>query len=148
MSVVTTAPRPWSPRDLRRVGAGNALGFLLIAVGWGGASGETTLRSQSRCAVLSLIGLVVAGAANAAFLRRGRRALTFGTRRFVVREAPVPMPVPAPAGSAPGDVLVAGPGLTLFHRSECRLVTGKPVRAEQRSAHEEAGREPCEVCWP
>jgi hypothetical protein len=145
---VTPVARPGSPGDLRRVAAGNALGFLLIAVGWGAASGEVTLRSQSRWAVLSVTGLTVAGAGNAAFLRRGRRAVTLAARRFVVRDAPVPESAPAAVSGAPGDVFVAGRGLTLFHRPECRLVAGKPVTAEQRSAHEQAGREPCQVCRP
>ena len=45
-------------------------------------------------------------------------------------------------------VLVAGDGMTMFHRADCQLVTGKPVEAAHRSAHEQRGLQACGVCGP
>jgi hypothetical protein len=45
-------------------------------------------------------------------------------------------------------VLVTGDGMTLFHRPDCQLVTGKPVEVAPRSAHEGRGLQACGVCGP
>jgi hypothetical protein len=45
-------------------------------------------------------------------------------------------------------VLVSGDGMTMFHRPDCQLVSGKPVEAAPRLAHERRGLQACGVCGP
>jgi hypothetical protein len=56
-----------------------------------------------------------------------------------------PAGAPGPAGAEP---LVAGPNMARYHRPSCPLAAGKPVRPENRRAHEQAGRRACGVCAP
>jgi hypothetical protein len=141
-------PRPWSAGDVRRAVAGNALGFGCIAAGWMAAARNVTLATQSKWAVLSVAGLMVAGVANAIFLRRGRRAVGSRSGRFMMTDGSRQGPAPAVPGVIASGGLVAGAGLTMYHRPDCRLVIGKAVQAGDRAVHQEAGRQPCEVCRP
>jgi hypothetical protein len=54
----------------------------------------------------------------------------------------------APGRDLTGGDLVAGEDMTLFHRPDCQLVTGKPVEFAGRASHERHGRHACGICTP
>ena len=66
------------------------------------------------------------------------------TATLAVRPA---VEITLPASHAAGD-LVAGEDMTLFHRPDCQLVTGKPVEFAGRASHERDGRHACGICTP
>ena len=67
---------------------GNLVGALLVAAAWIGVSGATTLAAQTPSLNLGVVGLVVAGVANAQFLARAQRQIEARSRRVLGRLAP------------------------------------------------------------
>ena len=68
-------PVPWTRRDVIVVVALNVAGLAVIVAGWAWASGRTVLADQFPATDLAVIGLIVAGAGNIAWLLANRRAI-------------------------------------------------------------------------
>jgi hypothetical protein len=66
---------PWAGRALVVVVVLNVIGVGAIVGGWLWASGRTVLADQFPAANLTVVGLIVAGAGNVAWLLSGRRAV-------------------------------------------------------------------------
>lgn len=149
---------PWRVGDLLVLYATFAVAVLLIGAGWAGASGELRFESQIRWASVSTAGVIVLGAGSLAWLLAGRRNVGLAQRQLVaqLRDAGGPPAGPGPAGSAavaatdPASevALVATRVMTRFHRPDCQLVRGKPVRPYQLATHERRGRVACDICEP
>ncbi|MFI6878167.1 hypothetical protein ACIBL6_32470 [Streptomyces sp. NPDC050400] len=133
-----------------------AAGAVLCVVGWYGMSGERFAERQlpylASCTVPGSA-LIITGAV---LLTYGRS--TLATSRveqlyeLLVAMDPPPdgtLPLAALPPLAPGGTLLMVPGGTLWHRSDCPLVEGKPeaVPADARAvADGDLG--PCPICEP
>lgn len=149
----STAPLAWGFDHSKAWFGVNVACAALLGISWYVASGESTLDSQISSVNLAVLSVLVQGAANVVWLRSSRRALV---RRRGRLEADLEVeyragtPVDAEPISASGaDVrLIAGPGTTRFHRSNCELVAGRNwpvVRADDERVQ---SRRPCGVCRP
>lgn len=155
--VTLAAPRElWARRDALLCGLLLALGVVLWAVGWYRAAGELTLDEQVVPLNVAVAGALVFGAGWVLWFLRGRRAISARRRALIVRRRALLLPVAdVPVGTsslAPrsvSPVLVAGAGLTRYHRADCPLAAGRADWAEAaRSTHEGDGRDACGVCLP
>jgi hypothetical protein len=136
---------PWSTEHLTRLLAANAVGLAVIGTGAYQAAGGGVVRTQLTWLELSVIGLLVAGTANALWLLRGRQAVTLARVEVLsTRQRALLFPRLATATSAAPGALVWVPGTTRAHRAGCSLVAGKPTRL----AADREGLVPCEVCEP
>ena len=139
--------------------AANGMAVALAVAAWWATSGMDTATSQIRWSGVSLLGVVIALAANAWFLARGRqvvrleRGAVFGGPRCVpfsadsaANVADGTSTVVRPAAS--GDRYLSIRGTVRYHRPACPLVARKDVDEAPRSVHEESGRKACEVCEP
>lgn len=143
--------RPWTSPDLIRTTVCNAIGLLLIVASWYQASGQTLVRAELTWFELGLVGVAVAGAGNALWLLNGRRQV--GLARIQVLPGTNSRPertLSLPHRSAgPGSAeLVSAPNMTRYHRSDCPLVAGKPVKPILVRQPGRAKRTPCELCEP
>src|SRR5438876_11948541 len=66
---------PWQPAALLAVLATTAVGFVVIGVGWLGASGAVAPHRQIVWLDVAAAGVLVAGVGNGLWLLAGRRAL-------------------------------------------------------------------------
>jgi hypothetical protein len=148
---------PWTSDHLVGVVVANGIGIMLLIAGWWQASGLSAARDQLAWLNLSVLGLVVAGAANGMWLARVRRVVTLarGVALPFGPAAPIePVSLAGPAlGSAASNghgagQLVASSAMSFYHRATCALVAGKETQVASRGEHEQSGRLPCEVCWP
>ena len=132
----------------RAVSLASVGGLVLIVAGWYGAAEEVSVSHQLPWLNLALVGVVISTATNGAGLLRGRQRIRRRIR--LLREAlekDVRLTRAATVES-PDSYLVAAPGMRYFHRPDCPLAVGKPVRKRARVAHGRANREPCRVCEP
>lgn len=147
--------RPWTSPDLVRLAVGNVIGLILVFIAWDQSAGQVTVRQELTWFEVGVVGIGVAGLANGVWLLNGRRQVgeervaglggrPGPTRRRARDNDDGPHLAVPPAG----HTLVAGDGMTRFHRSDCLLVTGKRVRAADVATHQAQGRSPCEVCSP
>jgi hypothetical protein len=149
-----TLAGPWSSDAFTRLLVSNAVGLMMIIAGWYEASGAGAIRAQMGWLNLALAGLVIAGVANGLWLLRGRQAMSLAGA--VILSPPQGYSTVRPSTALPTSkshrngrgYLVAGNGMTRYHRSECVMVAGKEVWQTGRAQHERAGLRPCEVCEP
>lgn len=129
---------PWDAAALRLFLAGTAVGAVLIAAGWSGASTTARFRDQIVWINVGVIGITVAVAAEVLWLLKGRRAVGI-LRRALIADAP------PPAAGAPDNAgaVVTVAGTLRIHRSYCLLVAGKRTVETDTS-----GGSPCEICRP
>ena len=73
--MTSAQPVPWTGRDLTVVVVLNVVGLAAIVAGWRCASGATVLADQFPATNLTVVGLIVAGAGNVAWLVSVRRTL-------------------------------------------------------------------------
>lgn len=137
---------------------GTAVGVACVIVAAVGAGRADDLRAQVRWLNVGTIGVVVLGAGNVVWYLVGRRANGALRRRVHAALAAQGRgaPIGASATSAPSGesgatasasgALVAGRGMTRFHRPDCLLVAGKTVRPATEATHHRRGRRPCGVC--
>jgi hypothetical protein len=139
--------------------AANGAAVALAVAAWWATSGMDTAGSQVGWSGVGLLGVVIALAANAWFLARGRQVVRVTQRAVLGQSSFMPF-------SADGAVPVADGGSTAvrlltsehsyltvrgtvrYHRPTCPLVARKDVDEASRSVHEESGRKACEVCEP
>lgn len=142
---------PWQAGDVARLLPIIAAGVLAWAVAWIAASGERRFSDQIAWVSVGVVGLGLTFAAEAAWLLRAHRAIA--THRRAILEGisgaspAMTHPASADAGRAP-EPLVAGDGLTRFHRKDCPLAAGRNWTPASREAHRQAGRTACGVCRP
>jgi hypothetical protein len=130
-----------------------ALSGVVLLGAWYSVAGKATWDDQVIGINLGVAALVVANAAGFLFLMAGRRAV--GVRRMALLGDPAPeLVVPYPSQpahdllAAPADALVAGEGLTHYHRADCPMAVHKSFVAASRSEHERSGHAACGVCRP
>jgi hypothetical protein len=99
---------------------------------------------------VALAGVVVATVGDSLWVLRGRRGVTFARLEAVPSLRPPALEAERLAETNGHDraLLVSGPRMTHYHRSDCLLMAGKEVHVADRRGHERAGLEPCEVCEP
>jgi hypothetical protein len=119
---------------------------IALIIAWYSVSGKTIFNDQKPGIDIAIVVLVVSCAVDALFILAGRRAV--GMRReHLIHSIPVPRkgniaPAPTRAG------LVAGDGLTRFHRASCQFVEGRDWPTASLAEHQAAGRTACGVCAP
>jgi len=137
----------------------NAAAVGLAVVAWWATSGMDAATSQLRWSGIGLFGALIALAANAWFLARGRQLIrgSQGTLLAQVRFAPVPAESGPPVTNGVGkavrpvssdDCYVSVAGSVRYHRPTCPMVARKDVDEAPRSVQERSGRRACEVCEP
>jgi hypothetical protein len=141
------ASDPWSNDYRIRLIIANALGVVLIGIGWYQARGLSSVRTEISWLELSIVGLVIAGTANALWLLRGRQVVTLA-RVAVFADIPRRQTTAAAdhAHTQVTDVLVWAQGMTRFHRPDCLLVVNK--RFQRLTDTDTESLNPCEVCSP
>lgn len=141
---------PWTFGDVRRLVVATGAAAMVGVAAWFLASGTSTITAQIAYANLSVVGLIIAGYANAIWLLRGARAV--GERRQRLLEdidgGPSLGHRPTATHADNGGPLVAGEGLRFYHRPDCAMASGRDVRSADRPQHEAAGLRPCGVCRP
>jgi hypothetical protein len=151
--------RPWSAGQVVTITAANGVAVALAVAAWWATSGMDTATSQVGWSGVGLLGVVIALAANAWFLARGRQVVrvtqgaVFGLPRFVPFAADGAAPVADGSSTAvrppaSGDRYLTVRGTVRYHRPACPLVARKDVDEAPRSVHEQSGRKACEVCEP
>jgi hypothetical protein len=147
--VVERASSPWESRDIRFLGAACLLGSAALLVSWYGASRSLMPAEEWVWFEVGLGGLALMAIAEAVWFLRGRRAVGI-VRALIVPGLLDPDESAAdarPVASAQRG-LVAGAGMSRFHRPECAFVAGRDLGARPRAEHVHAGLRPCEVCEP
>lgn len=145
----------WAKQDAVPCAILLTAGAVLWVIGWYNAAGEVSLDQQVVPLNLSVAGVLLATASFALWFLRGRRAI--GARRRILIEArrsglrtdavvEVASATLAPRSHSP--VLVAGDGLSRFHRSDCPLAAGRDWPRASATQHQGAGRVACGVCSP
>ena len=154
-------PLPWELSQLVRLSVWTTVALVVVLAGWLGVSGQAALTAQFAWASLCILGLVISGLANIAWLLAGRRAL--GVRLAAVTAQLTAHRCSAAAATAASDsaavttaptphvaldalALVASTAMTRFHGAGCPLVRGKDVTASSRAQHQRLGRSACPVC--
>ena len=139
-----------SRAQLRTASLASVAGLVLIVAGWYGAAEEVSVSHQLPWLNLALVGVVVSTATNGVGLLRGRQRIRRRIRllRETLANDMGGRLTVAPAAESRDSHLVAAPGMRYFHRPDCPLAVGKPVRKQTRVAHGRANREPCRVCEP
>jgi hypothetical protein len=123
-----------------------ALTGLALIISWYNVSGKSVFDAQKHGIDVAIAVLVISCALDALFILAGRRAV--GLRReHLIASIPVPRKrsgalAPAAAG------LVAGDGLTRYHRTNCQFAEGRDWPTTSLAEHQAAGRTPCGVCAP
>lgn len=139
-------PVPWTPAQLGRLVAGNALGAALVLVGWlQSATAEPVVRTRLTWLAVAIAGLAVAGVVNGLWMASVRARVRAG-RELAVAEVARLVAGTAPAPAAGPDVVVAGRGMTRYHRADCELARGKAAKALSRRQRGTTRLQPCEVC--
>lgn len=140
----------WTPFDLLRLWAANAVAAGMLIIGWMLVNRGEDLGSQVAWLNLPIAALLVALWSNVRWLLDGRRVIGVDMRRL--SGAPIDEPTVTRTSTAPDatgpTVLVAGDGLGRYHRSSCLLAQGKGWETASPAAHHAAGRAPCGVCRP
>jgi hypothetical protein len=138
---------PWVPQMLAVYAVVTGLGLALLIAGYAIVANEIAYDDQEPGLALAVSGTALATAAGAFLLFAGRRVVV---RRRVAVLGLVPAHLEAVAVSlgAVSASLVAGEGLTKYHRADCQLAAGRGWPAADAAEHEQAGLQPCGVCRP
>lgn len=140
MNATAPAPAPWTRAQQRLLVAGHVLAAGLVLGAWAGSAGNERLEDQLGWMNLAVIGLVVTGSVNAAWLLAGRRSI--GRRRL--RVAPDLVPAPPLSVTSSGWWRVSG--LRRAHRAGCRLLQGRVAERIDAATIRAEGLLRCEVC--
>jgi len=143
-----TETSPWLPSMMLFWQALTAVMGLALIIAWYSVSGKSVFDDQKPGIDIAIAVLIISCALDAMFILAGRRAV--GARReHLLNSVPV---IPRRRGATPsarGPVgLVAGHGLTRYHRRSCQLVEGRDWPVASLAEHQAAGRIACGVCAP
>jgi hypothetical protein len=125
---------------------------VVLIVCWYAVSGDYSFDDQKTALDLAIVAVVVTNLAGAAALISGRRAVALRRRQMLAD-----MPTRSLRSASPGPealdgtapvALIAGAGLTRYHRSTCQLAAGRDWPEASRASHELDGRTPCGACRP
>ena len=139
--------------------AANGAAVALAVAAWWATSGMDTATSQVGWSGIGLLGVVIALAANAWFLARGRQVVRVAQGNVLGWSRFAPFSADGAAPVADGSSTAVRPptsehhylsvrGTVRYHRPACPLVARKDVDEAPRFVHEESGRKACEVCQP
>lgn len=159
---------PWTQRDIQSVVSRLAVGLAVIVGSWVGASKTALWNQQLIWIGVGLAGLLISGLSLVGWLLNGLATISAErtvVRRAVLRRRESQLASRGLSGNVDDDTfstvrtevrgeplasgtLVAGEGMTHFHRPDCQAVLGKPV--EELSFAECMRREmsPCGMCKP
>jgi hypothetical protein len=139
----------WNRTDAVRLAAGFVAGALLLGAAWFGSSGETAVADQILWLNLGVLGVFLSGMAAGRWVLRGHQAVCRRAGDFSAWSEPRLGPGAHQMGAANGrEEFASGPALTRYHRPTCLVAAGKALSLDSRTAHERAGRRPCEMCRP
>ena len=139
---------PWTGRDAAVAAGAGGLGAVTLVAAWAGASGATTLAQQTGWISTGIGGILFASVGGSYWFLQGRRTVSRRRRAWIVGERNRRAANERRAVGTDGAQFVAGVSMTRYHRPGCPLVSGKPVLADAREAHEQGGRRSCGVCRP
>lgn len=148
------AKLPWAYHSLLRLGTLVLVSLAVLVAAWIGSSRRGTLPSQNGWLLIGLASPAVLITAATRWLLEGfhnvrHRQNSVSARLDAVIEVIVDDGAPAIEPPIRGDssfVLVAG--LSRYHRPDCPLVAGKPVRDVDPTGRAASGLLPCGVCRP
>jgi len=140
------ARSPWARRQFGVLVAVNGLAPILLFIGWWASARGASLSREIAWLNLGVIAVVIAAAADVAWLAAGRRAVLAQRRRIIADAIVVDRPEPSPTASTTGWVHIAG--TSRAHRPGCILVAGKQAAPVDPAAIRAGGRHlrKCEVC--
>ena len=140
------AGSPWARRQVGVLVAVNGLALILLVIGWRASAREASLSSEIAWLNLGVVAVVIAAAADVAWLATGHRAVLAERRRIIADAIAVDTPEPSPTASTIGWVHIAS--ASRAHRPGCILVAGKHAAPVHPAALRAAGRHlrRCEVC--
>jgi hypothetical protein len=122
---------------------------LALIIAWYSVSGKSVFDDQKTGIDIAIAVLIISCALDALFILAGRRAV--GARREQLL-ASVPV-IPRRRGTANASAsdlagLVAGDGLTRYHRASCQFADGRDWPTASLAEHQAASRTACGVCAP
>jgi hypothetical protein len=152
----------WGPSRLTVAAVGNNVGLALIVTAWWTTSGARSIPHQLAWLNIGVVGLILAGVSNLAWLGEGRRVLRRERSSVLAPAVPiaptgssatlVPMKTIATrvGSSSPGSAeqMVSAPGTLRYHRPGCVLVRGKAVTVHTGAGGSQGPTRACEVCRP
>ena len=139
---------PWDTGALVRLIVIVAIGAVLCAVAWTGASGHAEFKDQKGWVAVGVAGFLVAVAGQSLWLKQGRRAVAAHAAQLMGQAAALAPAASGPAAVTAGsDRLVAADGMRHFHRPDCPIAAGRGWAPVARRVHESAGRTPCGICF-
>jgi hypothetical protein len=139
---------PWSRSDARTALSTGGVGLVILGWAWWEASGSADLDSQTGWLVVGVLGVIVVLKGLISWLRGGWRAVR--ERRAAIalafeRAGIVDLDPSSSVDDGLNDgSLVVVTGSNRFHRRDCLLVRGKPVRVTAGGRKLKA----CEMCMP
>jgi hypothetical protein len=140
---------PWLPSMLLFWQVLTVVTGIALIMAWYSVSGKSVFDDQKTGINIAIAVLIISCALDAMFILAGRRAV--GARReHLLSSVPViPRRRGAATSSAPDLAgLVAGDGLTRYHRNSCQLAEGRDWPVASLAEHQAAGRTACGVCAP
>jgi hypothetical protein len=140
------AGSPWARRQVGVLVAVNGVASILLLIGWGASAREVSLSIVIAWLNLGVGAVVIAAAADVAWLATGRRAVLARRRRIIADAVAVDTPEPSLTAGTTGWVHIAG--ASRAHRPDCMLVAGKHAAPVDPAALRAAGLHlrRCEVC--
>ena len=141
--------RPWTREQLATLCLVDAVALTLIAVGAFEANNQTGTKTALAWMGVSILGLTLAGTAQATWLLRVRRVLSLGIRIVTdARRMPLPVLDSANSREHSHEHVVVVDGSTRYHLAYCALADGRSTK--QLAPDEVLGSQltPCEVCNP
>jgi hypothetical protein len=141
---------PWTNKDVSRTAVVSGVGLIAAVFCWYGGSGADTLDGEMPWLVGSIGAAGVVVCALTAWVIAGFRNVRLAEHATVLNLLPLLELLPGgpEAIVAEGDTRVAVvPGAGHYHRSSCRMVSGKPgvTFAESNSLPDLC---PCGICQP
>jgi hypothetical protein len=144
---------PWRAGEVTNVIMVNLVGLVLIVAGYLVCRATAEPSRVQLATSIAAAGLVVTLAGNTVWLFGNLREVTRLRREVLLGPVPAAPSSAVVSGAAErpaptASILVSSPSMSLYHRPECLMVSGKAVKASSLAAHRRARRRPCQVCLP
>jgi hypothetical protein len=127
-----------------------AVAAVVLSGSWYNVSGKYTFHDQRAGIDLAIASVVLAQLVGVAFVILGRRVLCARRDSLLAAAGVVSAASAVVEAAADRDArgLIAGEGLTRYHRADCQLAVDRNWPAASRAEHQQHGRRPCGVCRP